>query len=324
MLKKFLIALLAAMIIAGALAAFIGISYTSPGPLAKNKTVIIEKGNGFKQIVQKLEDEGIARHALLVAIPAIILEQHTSFKPGEYTFLAHVTPKQIIEALASGNVVIHRLAIPEGLTSKDVIALIDGEEMLTGELDEELPAEGSLLPETYHFTRGDTRQSLVNRMQKDMQKISNELWKSRQNGLPFDTLEEAIILASIVEKEAILSSERPHIAGVYINRMHKGMKLQADPTTIYAIELEKGEKIGRPLYKKDLKRDLPHNTYFHEGLPPTPIANPGKASIKAALNPKKTADLFFVARGDGGHYFAKTYHEHKRNIVKYKAALRGN
>ena len=322
MLKKFLIVSLAAALIAGAAIAFIGISYTSPGPLESNKTVIIKKGSGFKQIVQTLEDEGIVHHAALIAIPAVALDQHRSFKPGEYAFLANVSPKQVLEALANGEVVVHKISIVEGTTAKQVVALLENEQALEGDIIQ-LPAEGSLLPETYHFTRGDTRQAIIDRMQSDMQNISTELWNARQDGLPFESLDEAIILASIVEKEAQIGAERPHIASVYINRIRKGMKLQADPTTIYAVELADGKSMDRPLYKRDLKRDLPHNTYMREGLPPTPIANPGKASIKATLNPKKTNDLFFVARGDGGHYFARTYAEHKRNIVKYKAALQG-
>ena len=258
-------------------------------------------------------------HQLVAAIPAVMLGKHKAFKPGEYVFPTGITPEAVFEMLASGDIVVHKLTIPEGLTAREIIALVNAETILTGEITER-PTEGSLLPETYHFERGDSKQDIIRRMQIAMERTLQELWPTRADGLPFDTIEEAVTLASIVEKEARLASERTHIASVYINRLHKGMKLQADPTTIYAIELEQGKPMERLLWRKDLLRDLPHNTYMREGLPPTPIANPGKASLKATLNPKQTNDLFFVARGDGGHYFAETYQQHQANIVKYKAA----
>ena len=291
--------------------------YTAPGPLAEPKTVFIEKGAGVRGITRQLVEEGVIHHALLVAVPAVALDKHRDFKPGEYLFLTGITPGAVIDMLAGGKIVIHKLTIPEGLTSRDVVAMVQAEPLLTDSI-EAIPDEGSLLPETYHFERGDSRQELITRMQRDMRKAQSELWQARAEGLPFSSIREAVILASIVEKEARLAEERTHIASVYINRLHKGMKLQADPTTIYAIELEQGKKMERLLLKKDLLRDLPHNTYMREGLPPTPIANPGRASIAAVLSPKQTTDIFFVARGDGGHYFAKTYKEHQRNIQQYK------
>lgn len=294
------------------------VAYDSPGPLAEDTIVTIPKGAGFRSIIAQLEHEGVVYHRALIAAPALLHKQQAAFKPGEYAFEAAVSPKTVLARLVSGDIVVHKLTIPEGLTSKQIIALMDAEEHLTGQV-EQVPAEGSLLPETYHFERGESRQAVVLRMQQAMQKVMQELWPDRQPGLPFETMEDAVTLASIVEEEARLARERPHIASVYINRLHKGMKLQADPTTIYAIELAEGQPMGRPLWLSDLKRDLPHNTYIHAGLPPTPIANPGKASIHAALNPLASEDLFFVATGDGGHYFAKTFAEHQRNIEKYRA-----
>jgi UPF0755 protein len=193
--------------------------------------------------------------------------------------------------------------------------LVRKDPTLTGEITEE-PAEGSLLPETYIFNRGETRGSLIKRMQDDHTRVLDELWAQRAPNLPFSTKEEAVILASIVEKETGVASERPQVAAVFVNRLRKGIKLQSDPTIIYG--LTKGVPLGRGIRKSELEKPTAYNTYFIQGLPPTPIANPGKASIAAVLNPAQTEDLFFVADGTGGHVFAATLAEHERNVQKWR------
>lgn len=294
-------------------------TYSAPGPLDQPKTVYIEKGTGFRAITKQLEKENIVYHQSLILVPSILLGKQATFKPGEYAFDTGISPATVIEMLSEGKIVVHKLTIPEGLSVREIVTLIDKAPFLTGEITE-IPKEGSLLPETYHYARGDDKNTLISRMQQAMQDEQNKMWENRKPGLPLNSMEEVVILASIVEKEARIEKERPRIAAAYINRLKRGMRLQADPTTIYAIELEQGTPLNRPLVLSDLKRDLPHNTYMRDGLPPTPISNPGKASIEAVLHPSDHKDIFFVTKGDGSHYFAETYAQHKANIEKFRAA----
>jgi UPF0755 protein len=222
--------------------------------------------------------------------------------------------------LVSGKSVLHRITIPEGLTVRQVLDRIKQEEVLVGDINENI-LEGYLLPETYFFTYGDKRQMIIDRMHKNMQTTINELWEKRSDNLPFKTKEEALTLASIIEKETGIDSERKKVAAVFINRLKKGMKLQADPTTIYAVTSGKID-LNRSLSKKDLMIESPFNTYYSFGLPPHPIANPGKASIEAALNPASTKDLFFVVSIDGaGHKFSDNLTEHNNNVREYRSKV---
>jgi len=215
--------------------------------------------------------------------------------------------------------VAHRLTIAEGLQTTQILAQITAAPQLTGSVlgeDQVLPQEGALLPETYHFSRGDSRAELVARMGRDMRQVMAAAWAGRAAGLPFKSAEEALIMASSVERETSLAGERPHVAGVFVNRLRLGMLLQSDPTVAYGINPD--GPLGRPLTRADLKTDHPYNTYVRKGLPPGPISNPGRAAIEAVLRPMATDDLYFVADGAGGHVFAKTLAQHNRNVAKWR------
>jgi UPF0755 protein len=220
-----------------------------------------------------------------------------------------------MQILIDGKSIVYKLTLAEGLTSATIIELVRGHPVLVGDVAD-IPAEGSLLPETYVFDRGTTRKDLVGRMQDDHTRVLDELWVGRAKDLPFSTKDEAVILASIVEKETGVASERPRVAAVFVNRLRKGMKLQSDPTIIYG--LTKGVPLGRGIRQSELEKPTPYNTYVILGLPPTPIANPGKASLAAVMNPAQTEDLYFVADGTGGHAFAATLDEHEANVRKWR------
>ena len=286
------------------------------GPLSEESNVFIAKGMGSKEIGETLENTGVIKYAATFRPAVLFLGGHGKLKAGEYKFPAGISLKEIVNKMVKGDVVIHSVTVPEGLTVHEILAIIKSEPSLSGEITIK-PKEGELLPETYHFYYGYTRDEMVKRMMEDRTKVMNELWPKRSAALLLKSPDEAIILASIVEKETRIKEERPRVAGVYLNRVKKNMLLQADPTVIYAIT--KGEReMGRLLTFNDLKFDSPYNTYVYGGLPPGPIGNPGKASIEAALNPEITEDLYFVADGAGGHLFAKTLNEHNANVAKYR------
>ena len=220
----------------------------------------------------------------------------------------------IMEILASGQVIQHKITFVEGWSSFEFIDALEQHQALTG--DKPQIPEGSLLPETYFFPRGTTRQQLISQMQEQQQSLLQKLWDNRRTDLPFSTMQEAIILASIVEKETALPSERRHIAGVFINRLRKGMRLQSDPTVVYGIR--QGRALERPISYNDLRTAHPYNTYMHHGLPKGPICHPGRLAIEAVFNPMPTEDLYFVADGTGGHRFAKTLQEHNRNVRHWR------
>ena len=251
-----------------------------------------------------------------------ITGQHKNLKAGEYEFPAHVSMQDALRLLEEGKTLQRRFTVPEGLTSYEIVGIVAGVEELTGEIAD-TPPEGSLLPETYSYQKDETRASILKRMQDSMQDTLEKLWQ----GLPFATKEEALVLASIVEKETSVPEERARIAGVFINRLKKGIPLQTDPTVIYALTEGKPENegqgpLGRRLLTKDLEFDSPYNTYKYPGLPPGPIANPGAESIAAVLNPEAHDFLYFVADGSGGHAFAATLEEHNANVAKWRKIRR--
>ena len=291
-----------------------------PGPLAEQIVLEVLPGSSVDAIATMLEQHGIISNVFLFNAAKRLFLQGESLKAGEYAIPVGASVRDVLALLAVGASLPRRLMIPEGLTSAEVAVLVDKAVGLTGKV-EGRPAEGSLLPETYYFTKGDTRASVIARMETALDDVVGELWPSRAEGLPFDTAESALILASIVEKETGVASERAHVAGVFVNRLHKGMRLQSDPTVIYGLTDGDGV-LGRSLTRADLDRDHPYNTYRIPGLPPGPIANPGRASIAAVLNPLDTEDLFFVADGNGGHVFARTLKEHNRNVAKWRRVKR--
>jgi UPF0755 protein len=290
--------------------------YDAPGPLSERTNVVFKRGTGFVAIVDQMADSGVIRDPLLFKALAVLSGDARKFKAGEYDFSAAISPRLIMNMIAEGRVVVHKITIAEGLTAEQVLTLLNGDTTLEGAILGNID-EGSLLPQTYHFVYGDQRQDLIVRMQAGMKTTLNELWEKRKKDLPFQTPQQALTLASIVEKETGVTEERPRVAAVFINRLHKRMKLQTDPTVVYGIEKEHGP-LGRPLFSSDLKYPSPYNTYLIDGLPPGPIANPGRAAIEAVLNPPDTNELYFVATGTGGHNFSATFEGHSANVKSYR------
>ena len=290
-------------------------NFAQPGPAATYKVVMVEPGDHVTTIARHLEEAGVITNADLFRIGLRIRNMQGALKAGEYGFPAHVSMADVAGIVASGKSIQHKLTAAEGLTSEMIYDLVRNDHVLTGEAGP-VPDEGTLLPETYLFTRGTTRKELLSRMAKAQAKVLDRLWDARADGLPVKTKEEAVTLASIVEKETAIAAERRHVASVFINRLRLGMKLQSDPTIIY--DITKGYPLGRGIRQSELVRASPHNTYAIEGLPPTPICNPGRDSLDAVLNPATTQDLYFVANGKGGHSFAATDAEQNKNVATWR------
>lgn len=306
---------LAAALAVGA-AAYVLHAARQPGPHAQAVTVMLPRGSGLAAIAARLQAQGVVRHRLVFRAFVTLQGDERALKAGEYAIPAGASLADIAAKLRAGDVVEHAVTAAEGLTSQMIVDLLNASDLLTGEIAA-VPPEGRLLPETYKVTRGDSRQAILDRMAKAQEELLAELWPERAEGLPFDTIEEALILASIVEKETALPHERPRIAAVFVNRLKRPMRLETDPTVIYG--LTKGRPLGRGLRRSELDdKKNPYNTYEHDGLTPTPICNPGRDSIAAVLNPPPSKELFFVADGTGGHVFAATYAEHLRNVDKWR------
>ncbi len=288
--------------------------FQQPGPAAVRTVVVIAPGSGLSVISQRLSRAGVVRSGLLFQAAAILRRKSAQLKAGEYGFPARASEATVIGMLLAHKVVEHRITIPEGLTSGMAVALIDADPALTG-TSPDVP-EGTLLPETYLFELGMARAQLLARMHKAQTDILEKLWAARKDGLPFRNIDDALKLASIVEKETAIPSERPHVAAVYINRLRTGMKLEADPTIIYG--LTKGVALGHGITQVELQTPNPYSTYQIDGLPPTPICNPGRESIAAVLMPDDLPDLYFVADGTGGHVFARTKAEHEQNVARWR------
>lgn len=297
-------------------------SFEQPGPLESARTLQIESGSSVAQITSKLRASGIIDNDLIFRAGVRAYRAGGELKAGEYLFKPRMSMYEVMETIRSGKGILHKVSIPEGFTVKQIFDRLAENDILDGELPDELPPEGSLLPDTYPFQRGTTRKEVLERMAMAQEKYLTRIWNSRIDDLPIKTPEEMVILASIVEKETGKADERPRVASVFINRLRKGMKLQSDPTIIYGLFGSEGKPKDRPIYKSDLESDTPYNTYVIRGLPPGPISNPGRAALEAVANPSRTDDLFFVADGTGGHVFAKTLEEHNENVVRWRAIER--
>ena len=318
-LRAFVVLLFLAIAAGGFGAWYVLHEFDAPGPAAANgqeETVVsVPMGTGLNQTAAILEQQGVVNYGIVFRIGVMISGKAAALKAGEYAIPTHASPSQIMNILIEGKSIVYKLTLAEGLTSAMIVDLVRKHPMLQGDVTQ-IPAEGSLLPETYIFDRGMTRAALIKRMQGDHARVLDELWATRAPNLPFATKEEAVILASIVEKETGIAEERPRVAAVFVNRLRKGMRLQSDPTIIYG--LTKGVPLGRGIRQSELEKATPYNTYVIPGLPPTPIANPGKASMAAVLNPAQTEDLYFVANGTGGHAFAATIAEHEKNVAAWR------
>jgi UPF0755 protein len=287
-----------------------------PGPATQPETfVVIPRGAGVVSIAERLGEAGVIRSPLVFRAAAQLYAEERGMKAGEYAVPAGASMRAIIELIESGRVVLHPISIPEGLTSAMVVERLAAAEVLTGATPA-IPPEGAILPDTYRVTRGMDRSQLLARMVSEREKLLERLWAQRASDLPIKTPAEAVILASIVERETGIAHERPRVAAVFVNRLRQGMRLESDPTIIYGVS--QGRPLGRGITRSELDTKTPYNTYLIDGLPPTPIANPGREALAAVLNPPTTTDLFFVADGTGGHAFAATYAEHQRNVARWR------
>ncbi len=286
--------------------------FTVAGPLKEPKDITIKRGSGTSTIAKTLYSQGVISNELVFQAGVLVKQAQSKLKAGEYRFEAGASMAQVLDKLVRGDVVTYQITIPEGLTSQQIVGRLMAKEDLTGEILD-IPAEGSLLPQTYRFSRGEDRNKVLTRMEEAQKKIVEKLWETRAPDLPVKTPGEALILASIVEKETGVAEERRRVAAVFVNRLRKGMRLQSDPTIIYGLVGGQG-KLGRPILRSEIDKKTPYNTYQINGLPPTPIANPGEAAIAAVLDPLKTQELYFVADGTGGHAFSKTLAEHNKKV----------
>jgi UPF0755 protein len=290
-----------------------------PGPKAKEGNsgfFVVQDGDVMSRVGARLEEEGLVNSALGFRLAVVLGGVSGTLKIAEYEIPSRATPGQIAKILLSGEGVKRAIVFPEGWSVSQIYTRLNANPYLTGDLPPP-PPEGTLNPSTYPFQRGDSRASIVKRMQTSHKQLIDTLWLERAPDLPINNKNEALALASIVEKETGIAEERPRVAAVFVNRLRAGMKLQSDPTIIYGIT--KGAPLRRKIYKSDLENPHAWNTYVIPGLPPTPIANPGKDAIKAVLNPAKSRELFFVADGTGGHVFAETYAEHQKNVARWRA-----
>ncbi|MDY6407755.1 MAG: endolytic transglycosylase MltG [Pseudomonadota bacterium] len=281
-----------------------------------SKEVVIPKGKSLKQVARILKREGVIDSPAIFELGVRASGNTLKIKSGEYSFPRRCSAKLAMNILTDGQTVARRFIAPEGMTSRQIVELMDKYLGLTGTVSV-IPPDGELLPETYNYSYGDTKESLIRRMRDKMDKTVAELWAKRDKKVPLKNPYEAIILASIVEKETARPDERPHIASVFYNRLKKRIRLQSDPTVIYAITNGKLD-LKRALTYADLKVQNPYNTYVVYGLPQGPISNPGRAALEAVLNPMETNDVYFVADGRGGHVFSPTYEGHQKNVTQWR------
>jgi UPF0755 protein len=290
--------------------------FEAPGPLQEDRIVNIPHGSGIRDIAEVLQREGVIDQPWVFIGGVMVLKAREGLKAGEYEFKAHASLSDVVSTIVDGKVVAHQISLPEGLTSEQIVARLLEDDVLTGNI-REIPREGTLLPDTYNFNRGVTREQMIARMQAAQQRLVKEIWERHSPDLPVRTPEQLVVLASLIEKETGKPDERTRVAAVFTNRLKQRMRLQSDPTIIYGLVGGKGT-LGRPIMRSEIDQPTPYNTYQIEGLPPGPICNPGRASLEAAANPARTRELYFVADGTGGHVFAESYEQHQKNVAKLR------
>ena len=307
------------MVIGAGVAVYFGKkSFDGQGPSTTDETFLVKPNSGVQEIADGLERRGLISDARVFRLGVRAYRNDAALKAGEYEVKAGASMRDIMELLKSGKSVLYSLTIPEGLTVEQAFRRIAEHEALTGDMPATIPPEGTLAADTQRFTRGATRQAIIDKMTASQKKLVDEVWARRADGLPLADENELVTLASIVEKETGKGDERSRVAAVFINRLNKGMRLQSDPTIIYGLFGGAGKPADRPIYQSDIQKPTPYNTYVIDGLPPGPIANPGKAALEAVANPSKTQELYFVADGTGGHVFAVTLEEHNQNVKRWR------
>lgn len=319
--RSFLSLILTAGLLAGlAISAVLVAAFYLPGPHQKAHIITLNKGDSLTRASHNLAGAGVVRSALVFRLVVRLKGRAGGLRAGEFAVPEGASMAAIEDILIKGEAVLYPVTVPEGLTSQQIVALLDGLDFLHGSVA--IPAEGSVLPETYRVPRGMARQQVIADMQAAQTALIDTLWPTRAANLPLETKQQALILASIVEKETGQAGERGMVAAVFINRLRAGMRLQADPTVIYGLVGGAGT-LGRPIRRSELDRETPYNTYQRHGLPPTPIANPGRASLAAVLNPADSDALYFVADGTGGHVFTRSLEQHNRNVGKWRKIEKG-
>jgi UPF0755 protein len=295
--------------------------FEAPGPLEQDKMVNIPQRLGILDIADLLRREGVMdEHSAVFVGGVVALKARAELKSGEYLFPKRASVRDVVETMVEGKVVQHGLTVPEGLTSEQVVRRLLDSDMLTGNI-KDIPHEGSLLPESYRFSRGTPRDQVIQRMQRDQRRVVQESWERRVPDLPLKTPEQLVILASIIEKETSKAEERTRVAAVFINRLKQRKRLESDPTIVYGLVGGKGP-LGHPITKSEKETPTPYNTYMIDGLPPGPIGNPGRASLEAAANPARTKEIYFVADGTGGHVFSESYDQHLKNVARLRVIER--
>ncbi|WP_245440196.1 endolytic transglycosylase MltG [Mesorhizobium sp. Z1-4] len=320
---NFVLSVVIFLTLAGGAAIYFGArEFEEPGPLKTTDTVLVRPNTSVAEIATQLERLDMVSDARIFRLGVRAFGSDSTLKAGEYEVRSGASMRDIMELMQSGKSVQHALTIPEGMTVWQAFKRIAATEELTGVLPAELPPEGSLATDTLRFTRGMERQAIVDKLMADQRALVQGIWERRDPDLPIADINEFVTLASIVEKETGRADERPHVASVFVNRLRRGMRLQSDPTILYGLFGGQGKPEDRPIYRSDIDKPTPYNTYTIDGLPPGPIANPGRAALEAVANPSETKDLYFVADGTGGHVFAETLDEHNANVARYRAFLR--
>jgi UPF0755 protein len=316
---NFLVSGIVLLTIAAGFGIYIGKQvFDGAGPSTKDSVFMVNPKTGANAIAGDLEARGLVSDAQIFRIGIQVYGNQGKLKAGEYAIPAGASMHRIMDILKSGKSILHSLTIPEGLTVAQAFDRVAKDDVLVGEMPAEMPPEGSLAADTQQFTRGATRQEIIDRMKAEQKKLVRSIWEKRAPDLPLKDINEFVTLASIVEKETGVPEERPRVAAVFINRLKHHMRLQSDPTIIYGLFGGEGRPAGRPIFQSDVDKPTPYNTYLIDGLPPTPIANPGRAALEAVANPADTDDLYFVADGTGGHAFASTLAEHNRNVARWR------